>query len=326
MSKQHTNQLLSDTIKFIELLHQIFETDIWHKNNFRDMTIPAGIYSISVNINTYKAFYNWLTQQRNELFESLQSDYDNLIRYTNIDIPKMIKQLNKLNKHKLLSTGLLSPLSILLNVSERSKPKNKKYVKSVKKFVNKRINKTFKLYDDSKETKTLKFLIEKDILKYIDMLDKGDNKLMQFLKRNCVFYNYPYDNWINFAKAFFNRCLNPIYIDEFRNYYFIYYNTIRSELDIQEAINDSNRSTNNYQYRIWISFYIFLERLKDIIDPYNLDPSPPKILHLFHQQHDYIVNGNIISDMIKFRELINLTTTNEIKNFFFRRRPITKFR
>ena len=46
----------------------------------------------------------------------------------------MIKQLNKLNKHKLLSTGLLSPPSILLNVSERgSKRKHKKYVKSVKK-------------------------------------------------------------------------------------------------------------------------------------------------------------------------------------------------
>ena len=63
----------------------------------------------------------------------------------------MIKQLNKINKHKLLSTGLLSPPSILLNVSERgSKQKNKKYVKSVKKFVNKRINKTSKLYDDQR--------------------------------------------------------------------------------------------------------------------------------------------------------------------------------
>ena len=86
------------------------------------------------------------------------------------------------------------------------------------------------------------------------MLDKGDNKLMQFLKRNCIFYNYPYDNWIHFAKAFVDRRLNPIYIHIFRNYYYIYYNTIRSELDIQEAINDSNRSTNLYQYRIWILF------------------------------------------------------------------------
>ena len=151
MSKQNTNKLLSDTKKFIELFHQVFETDIRHKNNFRDMTIPVGIYSIPVNINTYETFYNWLTQKQNELFELLQLDYDNLIRYTNIDIPKMIKQLNKLNKHKLLPTKLLSPPSILLNVSERgSKQKNKKYVKSVKKFVNKRINKTSKLYDDQR--------------------------------------------------------------------------------------------------------------------------------------------------------------------------------
>ena len=97
---------------------------------------------------------------------------------------------------------------------------------------------------------TLKFLIKKDIPKYIDTLDKGDNKLMRFLKRNCLFYNYPYDNWINFAKACFNRRLNPIYIDTFSNYYSIYYNTIRNEQDIKEAINDSNRSTNNHQYKI----------------------------------------------------------------------------
>ena len=91
MSKQNTNKLLSDTKKFIELFHQVFETDIKHKNNFRDMTIPARIYSIPVNINTYETFYNLLTQKRNELFELLQLDYDNLIHYTNIDIPKMIK-------------------------------------------------------------------------------------------------------------------------------------------------------------------------------------------------------------------------------------------
>ena len=93
MSKQNTNKLLSDTKNFSELFHQVFETDIRHKTNFRDMTIPAGIYSIPVNINAYKAFYNWLTQNRNELFELLQLDYDNLIRFTNIDISKMIKQL-----------------------------------------------------------------------------------------------------------------------------------------------------------------------------------------------------------------------------------------
>ena len=126
MSKQNTNKLLSDAKKFIESFHHVFETDIRHKNNFRDMTIPAGIYSIPVNINTYEAYYNWLNQKRTELFESLQLDYNNLIRYTNIDIPKMIKQLNKLKIHKLLSTGLLSPPSILLNVSVRKlKQKNK---------------------------------------------------------------------------------------------------------------------------------------------------------------------------------------------------------
>ena len=41
MSKQNTNELLSDAKKFIELFHQVFETDIWHKNNFRDMTVLA---------------------------------------------------------------------------------------------------------------------------------------------------------------------------------------------------------------------------------------------------------------------------------------------
>ena len=80
-------------------------------------------------------------------------------------------------------------------------------------IINKRINKTSKLYDDLKETETLKFLIEKDRPKYIYMLDKGDNKLMRFLKRNCLFYNYPYDYWKHFAKAFYDRCLNPIYSD-----------------------------------------------------------------------------------------------------------------
>ena len=56
---------------------------------------------------------------------------------------------------------------------------------------------------------------------------------MRFLKRNCLFYNYLYDDWINFAKAVLNCRLNLIYIDTFRNYYSIYYNTIRSKLDIQ---------------------------------------------------------------------------------------------
>ena len=82
------------------------------------MMIPAGIYSIPVDTNAFGTAYNWLTLNRNNLFDSLQSDYEYLIRYTNIDIPKIIKQLNKIKKQKLLST--------LLNVSERkSKIKNK---------------------------------------------------------------------------------------------------------------------------------------------------------------------------------------------------------
>ena len=50
------------------------------------------------------------------------------------------------------------------------------------------------------------------------------------------------------------------------------------------------------------------------------------IVHSFKQQHYYIENRNIISDMIKFRKLINFKTIEKIKNVFFRRRPNTKFR
>ena len=117
MSEQNTNELSSNAKTFIESFYQVFEADFKHKNIFRDMTIPAGIYSIPVNINTYESSYNWLTHELNELFELLQLDYDNLIRYTNIDIPKMIKQLNKFKQHKLFST--------LLSVSERRSKRKK---------------------------------------------------------------------------------------------------------------------------------------------------------------------------------------------------------
>ena len=117
MSEQNTNNLLSDAKKFIELFHQVFETDLRNKNNFMDMTISAGIYSIPVNINTYDTFYNWVTHGRNKLIELLQLDYNDLIRYTNIVIPKITKQLTKLNKHKLLST--------LLSISERKSIRKK---------------------------------------------------------------------------------------------------------------------------------------------------------------------------------------------------------
>ena len=76
-------------IQFLKLL-------LNYKNIFRDMTIPAGITSIPVNINTYELFYIWLTHKRNELFESLQLDYDNIICYTNINIPKITKKLKQL--------------------------------------------------------------------------------------------------------------------------------------------------------------------------------------------------------------------------------------
>ena len=229
MSKQNTNELLSDAKLFIELFHQVFEANLRHKNNFKDMTIPAGIYSISVNINTYETYYNWLKHGRNELFESLQSDYDNLICYTKIDIPIMTKQLSKLEKRKLLTS--------LLDVSERrSKRKNKKYVKSVRKYVKEKIDKTVKLYNNLKEIETLKFLIEKDIPKYIDMLNNNDKKLMRFLQRNCLFYNYSNDNWINFTKCFFDRNLEPVYINSFIHSFNIYYNIIRHDIDIQDII------------------------------------------------------------------------------------------
>ena len=42
--------------------------------------------------------------QQNELFESLQLDYDYLIWYTNIDIPKITLQLTKLKNPKLSTT------------------------------------------------------------------------------------------------------------------------------------------------------------------------------------------------------------------------------
>ena len=81
---------------------------------------------------------------------------------------------------------------------------------------------------------------------------------MRFLKINCLFYNFPYNNWIHFAKAFFDCRLNPIYIDEYRNYCFIYYNIIRSKLGIRDAINDLNRITNNKLNRIWIFRLIYI--------------------------------------------------------------------
>ena len=57
-----------------------------------------GINSIPVNINTYYLAYDWLIHDRNELFESLQIDYDNLIRFTNVDISKITQRIKKLNK------------------------------------------------------------------------------------------------------------------------------------------------------------------------------------------------------------------------------------
>ena len=106
MSKQNTNELLSDAKKFIELFHQVFEADFKYKNILRDMKILPGIYSIPVNINTYALAYSWLIHDRNKLFESLQIDHENLIRYTNVNIPKISKRIKKLNKQKLKRSSL----------------------------------------------------------------------------------------------------------------------------------------------------------------------------------------------------------------------------
>ena len=57
------------------------------------MNVLPGIYSIPVNINTYALAYNWLVHDRNKLFESFQIDYDNLIRYANVDVPKIPKRI-----------------------------------------------------------------------------------------------------------------------------------------------------------------------------------------------------------------------------------------
>ena len=79
MSEQNTNELSSDAKTFIKSF-QVFEADFKNKNIFRDMTIPAEIYFFPVTINTYKLLYTWLTHNRNELFESLQLDYDSHLR------------------------------------------------------------------------------------------------------------------------------------------------------------------------------------------------------------------------------------------------------
>ena len=80
----------------------------------------------------------------------------------------------------------------------------------------KKTDKRNKLFDNLNKIETLKFLIEKNIPKNIDMLYNGVNKLTRFLQRHCLYYNYLYYNWINFAKAFFDYQLNQIYIDEYR--------------------------------------------------------------------------------------------------------------
>ena len=157
------------------------------------------------------------------------------------------------------------------------------------------------------------------------MLYNGDNKLMRNLQRNCLYNNYPYNNWINFAKAFFDCRLNHIYIDEYTHYYSIYYNVIKSEIDIRDVINKSNRLTSNKQYRIKISFDIYLEQIIQYENIIHKLSVPALIVHLFYQQHDYIISGNIISSVVNIRELYNLLTKTEIEGFFWTNRPNTKF-
>ena len=169
-------------------------------------------------------------------------------------------------------------------------------MKLFKKYVKEKIDKTVKLYNNLQKIETLKFLIEKDIPKYIDMLNKGDKTLMRFLQRHCLLDNYPNDNWINFAKCFFDRHVEPVYINSFKHSFGIYYNIITHDINIQDIINDFNKLPKNKQYRLWVSFDIYLETLKDIIDPYNLDLSQPEIIRSFHQI-EYVVKGRIISSI-----------------------------
>ena len=303
--------------EYFKYFHQVFEADLKYKNILRDMKVLPGLYSIPVNIKSYYLAYNWLVHDRNKLFESLQIDYDMFIRNTNVDILMISKQLNKLNKHK-----LVKPLSVS---ERRSKIKNKKYVKLVKRFVNERINTKSKLYNDLKEVETLKFLIEKDIPKYIDMIDQGDKKLMRFLQNNCLFYNYPNYNWINFAKCFFDRHLEPVYIDLFTNYFSIYYNIVRHDIDIQDIINDFNKLSKNKQYRVWISFDIYLQKVDPTEDPNYITGAHYEIKRIFNQ-HDYYVKGNIISSVRNVRELKNLTIRTELEEYFFKKRPESKYK
>ena len=61
MSEQNINELSSNAKTFCESFHQVYKADFKYKNIFKNITIPAGIYSIPVIINKYELFYNWLT-------------------------------------------------------------------------------------------------------------------------------------------------------------------------------------------------------------------------------------------------------------------------
>ena len=74
MSGQITNDLLRKTNDFLECFGQIFEADFQFRNNFRDITIHDGIYTIPVEIDAFGRALSLLTQERNRLFDALQSD------------------------------------------------------------------------------------------------------------------------------------------------------------------------------------------------------------------------------------------------------------
>ena len=57
MSDKNTNDLLIKPKHFVEFFSQVFEVDFRHRNNFRDMVISAGIYTVTVDINAFGTAY-----------------------------------------------------------------------------------------------------------------------------------------------------------------------------------------------------------------------------------------------------------------------------
>ena len=62
-------------------------------------------------------------------------------------------------------------------------------------------------------------------------------------------------------------------------------------------------------------YYIYLEQIIQYENIIHKLSVPAPIVHLFHQQHDYIVSGNIISSVANIQELYNLLTKLNLKDF-----------